>query len=336
MKNEWTTEYPAMPESFHNALLEALSLEEGEAHRITNEKRKGRRSVLAVGAAAAALLLAAAGMYRGLGTFFPETFLSEAAKEGIKTEVVTEISGPDHYARDLEGGSVDMDSLPVIPVDEPLIRILEAKCDGIELFAVMEKTEAAKNYDIALHELYIDDVLNEEPPSCMAESEDTFALRADVTKRNPGPVFRATLAVNVYGRDGMRYQNQELTFEMAGGGGVVRRLPEEQVFEHDACNVTVLSAAASANCLRIELATELGEELRETEGVHFTILSENGEELHVLEGTRKETDDGLSDVFIVSGYTEVPARVGIAVRIGKKGEPYSLIPVSYTDWITLM
>ena len=70
--------------------------------------------------------------------------------------------------------------------------------------------------------------------------------------------------------------------------------------------------------------------------MHFTILSENGEELHVLEGTRKETDDGLSDVFIVSGYTEVPARVGIAVRIGKKGEPYSLIPVSYTDWITLM
>lgn len=111
MKNEWMVEYPAMPESFHNALLEALSLEEGEAHRITNEKRKGRRSVLAVGAAAAALLLAAAGMYRGLGTFFPETFLSEAAKEGIKTEVVTEISGPDHYARDLEGGSVDMDSL---------------------------------------------------------------------------------------------------------------------------------------------------------------------------------------------------------------------------------
>ena len=51
--------------------------------------------------------------------------------------------------------------------------------------------------------VYIDDVLNEEPPSCMAESEDTFALRADITKRNPGPVFRATLAVNVYGRDGM-------------------------------------------------------------------------------------------------------------------------------------
>ena len=335
MKKDLKKQYPAMPEEFHNALLDALYEEDESRQQVRRSKFFLRKPAWFLGAAAAVLLLAAAGSYKGLTTFFPNSFVSEEAAAGINTGIITEVSGPSHFASDIENGKVEMTSLPEAPVKESLVRITEAKCDGIELFAVLEKTAAAEGYDIALKEIYINDELSEGMPACTDIGEGTFALHADIHAMNPGASFKVTLAVNVYGRDGNRYQNQEISFFMTGGSGVIRKLYEPVVFSHDECKVTVLGAEASANCLRVELCTEVSEAFRNEEGVHFSLLTEAGDELAVLDGKRTVSGDRFTDVLICGGYSEIPENVCLAIRIGKKGEAYSLSPVKYTDTIKL-
>ena len=331
MNRKWKKAYPEMPESFHTALLEALSPDEA-AVSVGRTAGIGRKAVLVAGIAAAAIL-AAAGIYKGLETFYPSGFLSESAKEGTEYGVISEMHESQHRA-DASPDIIQSD-LAVFPETEAILRVAEAKCDGIELFAVLEKTAAAKEYDISLGRLYINDEVNEEIPVCTDMSENTFAFRADISKKPSGNSFQATVVVNVYGHDGTRYRDQELSFQVSGGRGVERRLAGQQTFVHDECTVTVLSAAASANCLRLELETEVSASLAETDGIHFAVLSESGEELHVLDGTRIPTEKGFADVLIVSGYTEIPKRICLACRIGPKEEVYTIVPVHYEDWINL-
>ncbi|MBQ6602587.1 MAG: hypothetical protein IJH99_04220 [Eubacterium sp.] len=334
MNRKWKNEYPAMPESFHAALLESLSLDEAEASAVRRTAGKGKRAMIGVAVAAAAVL-AAAGVYKGLATFYPSSFLTDSAREGTEYGILSEMK----EAQQRTDVSPEMQyvqaELPAFPEEEDILRVAEVKSDGIELFAVLEKTNAAKGYDIALKELYIDDVRNEEMPAYTNEDEDTFAFRADISKKDTGNSFKVTVIVNVYGRDGTRYRNQELSFWVTGGKGVEHKLAGPQTFVHDECTVTVLSAMASANCLRLEIEAEGLCIPDETEGIHFAVQSENGEEFNVLDGKRTFTEDGFSDVLILSGYKEIPARICLVCRIGQKGEAYTLFPAAYEDWIDL-
>lgn len=340
MNKEKMTFLDAMGKIDDHYILEASQSWIPENSSKKNRKKKWKRYALL---AAAALAISGSALAAGrarLAEFFQFEFLSKESQELVVDQIIAEVSEPEHIpAAYTEENTMDIwNSRPKLPDPSALLTIEEAQFDGITLYIAGTRTENGQNYDLNSDRIYINDT-EYGPVNTAAAYEDPslYSFTVNLSQLDLKGAFKVTLPLSVYDKDGVRYQNQELTFWMDADRASVSAADTETVYEHDRFTLTIKELLFSTNVLQITAEYQMKAPYdSEKECPYLTLLSEDGEELHFLKQSSKKSEDGSIRIEAsYAGFETRPEKVILGTKMVPAGGYISQYPIVYRDEISL-
>lgn len=295
-RKRWKQEYPRMPISFHQALLEEVNRQTGADDSKIRQFRPGvgrtRSRRLAVKAAvlAAAMTLCGITVFAAARFRLPQLFGWRFPSEEEETIIQTDpdVTQPEtvHISAGMAEQMDTVDSWPALPDTSPLLDIKEVFFDGLKLYIYALPTENGKNYDLNADRLYINDrevgpvstayyVPGDSREDEMVDQE-MYTFEVDLSALNLTGTFEVTLPLSVYEKEEdadlaiaeedlatapspIRYQNQDLTFTVDTAQTVIKC--PDQTFAYDDLTLEVTEMTVSATTIRASFYYHMSPEL---------------------------------------------------------------------------
>lgn len=341
MKGKRSTFLDAMGDIEERYIIEASEEWKGEESMRKSGRKKSRKRVFLLAAATAALCAGSviAADRGGLIHLFERQFASREAREKIVSEIPVKVSGPEHIPDAyVEEGTMDLwNDRPALPDDSALLAINEIQYDGISLYIAAAATESGEPYELNADRLYIND--EEYGPVSTGtdpEDENLYSFHVDLSGLNLTGTFQVTLPLSVYDRDGTRYQNQELTFEVNADSKTASKKLKVSTFEHDELTLEVTDVEISATEVRISAQYRMKEGFDpEKEGPVLALFSEDGKELNFLVGSDTDEEGGVHRVMQTYARADFgegqPEKLILGTRLVARGGYIREYPVLYKD-----
>ena len=247
----WRQEYPQMPDSFHQALVQEIERQYEKEEAVWEEKtlysgkQRTRWAVALAAAALCGMTVYAASHFR-LTELFWGRISPETADRMIETEL--QVIQPENLhissAVKEEGMEEVVAERPTISDTSDLLDIKETLFDGMTLYIYAVPTDNGKNYDLNSDRIYINNVETGPvstrhiypgtPLASGTAEQEMYTFEVDLSELDLTEDFDVTLPLSVYERtEGdeqamaverpaeqaqngpVRYQNQDLTFPVA-------------------------------------------------------------------------------------------------------------------------
>lgn len=355
-------EYPQMPDSFHQALLQEIEYqtetivpEEKRLYQETHPKKKRKPFTKLIAIAATMILLGAtvfAAQKCNLMELWP--FHLENINQ---LQIKPETTQPDkiHFSTGMKENTEQVNSWPELPDSSPLLDIQETLFDGVRLYVLATPTENGKKYDLHTDRLYINDMETLAGTSYYNKGEvldgkkleqEIYTFEADLYDLHLKDAFEVTLPLSVYEKTGeyekteplsstptpVRYQNQDLSFQVNEIPAMIQC--PAQTFTYDdftleSTNMKISDTTIKAN-FYYHLSPELLNTCQASEKILLppVIFGENGTECKAISISSIQKNDGT--LFNVEYYnsgvslSEQSCTVQTRIRDYATGEEYEI------------
>lgn len=327
----WKQDYPQMPDSFHQALIQEIERQTGKTEEtvLKRERRRYTRKQSArwtVFAAAAVLctMTAFAAARLQLVELFDWGSGASKAEKLIQTE--PEVTQPEtlHVSAGAAQNLEEVNARRAIPDASPLLDIRETMFDGGMLYVYAVPTENGKQYELGTDRMYVDD--HEVGPASTAHyypgdqlngttvDQETYTFRVDLSALNLTEDFEVTLPLSVYEKTEdpnmalsveeaaaykapERYQNQDLNFTV----NVTETMDHfaDQTFTYDEFTLEVTEFSVMTTAVKAVFTYRMTQEQQAAykdsgESLGVPVLKNaRGEECQVQQTSLQDTEDGV-------------------------------------------
>lgn len=336
----WKQDYPKMPESFHQALMEEINknIEQNDKQeKVVSVKRRNWRKWFLISAAAVMAIggSAMAASRLGLRNVFRQEFASGEAQEMIQTEpqvVLPETLQVSQAVKD-QGIESEVAMRPAIPDPSPLLEITEVMFDGAILYVYGDTTENGKNYDMGTDRIYINgQEIGPITSQHLTETitgeagQDAYIFRADLSELKLTEEFQVILPLSVYKKQKItdmdaameameagtyqspvRYQNQDLEFSVSVNQ--TSQTVASQTFEHEEYTLEISDIQLSATMIKAKLYYRMTPEQMEA--------YENGNKWIIY----PELEGSSGELYTFQGCMEESPGDGVVLNIEYAGNP---------------
>lgn len=267
--------YPVMPETFHNALVEVIG-ENIEGIQRFDKKRHIKKWIVIPVAALIGMTVFAAREFR-----IPEKMGWKIGIQEIEkiidseVDVITSENNPRQVY--VEEGAEYTPDLLELPEESALMEIEETLFDGVRLIIYGKTTEAGKNYILGSDRIFINgEECGPVETGWSTDDPEEYIFEVDVSDLCLTEAFEVILPLSVYEntiqevysydepekyKPPIRYKNQELRFvvEIPEAAGIV--IVSDQYFEQDGMTLELQKIEHSATTLIIDFYYHVSEKL---------------------------------------------------------------------------